>query len=219
MRIEHIVWDWNGTLFGDSVALIEATIEAFVAAGLPAVTRERYQRHHTQPIPLFYNRLAGRELSDAEQEVLARHFQDAYVRRRDSIPLTSDAVDALRRWQGTGRTQSLLSMYPHEELLLLVDKAGIGGFFAAVDGLQGTERGYKAPHLRRQLGKLGVNPSAVLLVGDSADDAAAARECGTQFRLYHAGADALHARGHFDELRGHIVDSLTEAVEAAARPA
>src|SRR5262249_42074924 len=71
VRIEHIVWDWNGTLFGDSAALIDATIEAFHAAGLPAVTRERYQRHHAQPIPLFYNRLAGRDLSDAEQDALA----------------------------------------------------------------------------------------------------------------------------------------------------
>ena len=216
MRIEHIVWDWNGTLFGDGAALIDATIEAFRAVGLPAVTRERYQRLHAQPIPLFYNRLAGRELSDGEQEALMRHFQDAYVRRRDSIPLTHDAMDALRRWRGTGRTQSLLSMYPHDELLPLVDKAGITEFFAVVDGLRGGERGRKAPHLRRQLDELGVDPSAVLLVGDSADDATAAQECGTHFRLYHAGPDALHARDHFDDLQTHIVDSLTEAVAAAA---
>lgn len=211
MSVEHIVWDWNGTLFGDGAALIESTIEAFRAAGLPAVTRESYQRHHVQPIPLFYNRLAGRELSDDEQTALAGHFQLAYLRRRDTIALTHDAVLSLRRWQDAGRGQSLLSMYPHDELLLLVHKAGIAGYFAAVDGLRDGERGRKAPHLRRQLTELGLDPSTVLLVGDSVDDAAAAQECGTQFRLYHAGRDALHARDHFAGMS--IVDTLGEAVD------
>jgi phosphoglycolate phosphatase-like HAD superfamily hydrolase len=213
MRIEHIVWDWNGTLFGDGAALIESTIEAFRMAGLPVVTRELYQRHHAQPIPLFYNRLAGRELSDAEQEALAGHFQVAYLRQRDTIPLTHDALVSLRRWQRAGRTQSLLSMYPHDDLMPLVRKAGIAEYFAVVDGLRGTERGRKAPHLRRQLDRLGLDPSTVLLVGDSVDDAVAARECGTRFRLYHAGRDALHARDHFAGMS--IVDSLGEAVDGA----
>ena len=213
MSIDHIVWDWNGTLFGDSVALIEYTIEAFRASGLPVVTRELYQQHHTQPIPLFYDRLAGRELSEDEQLVLAGHFQTAYGQRRDTIPLTRDALASLTRWQETGRSQSLLSMYPHDELIPLVHKAGITDYFAAVDGLRDGERGRKAPHLRRQLNELGLDPATVLLVGDSVDDAVAARECGTGFRLYHAGADALHARDHFAGVS--IVDTLGEAVDGA----
>jgi len=211
MSIEHIVWDWNGTLFGDGAALIESTIAAFRAAGLPAVTRESYQRHHTQPIPLFYDRLAGRELSEDEQAALAGHFQTAYLRVRDTIPLTRDAARSLQRWQDKGRTQSLLSMYPHDELMPLVRKAGIADYFVAMDGLRGAY-GRKAPHLRRQLDELGLDPSTVLLVGDSVDDAAAARECGTGFRLYHAGRDALHARDHFAGMS--IVDTLGEAVDS-----
>lgn len=39
MRIDHIVWDWNGTLFDDGDALVQATIDAFAAAGLSTVTR------------------------------------------------------------------------------------------------------------------------------------------------------------------------------------
>lgn len=53
----------------------------------------------------------------------------------------------------------------------------------------------------------------MLLVGDSVDDAVAARECGTGFRLYHAGRDALHARDHFAGMS--IVDALGEAVDGA----
>lgn len=35
----HIVWDWNGTILGDSGALIAATIDALGACGFPPVTR------------------------------------------------------------------------------------------------------------------------------------------------------------------------------------
>jgi phosphoglycolate phosphatase-like HAD superfamily hydrolase len=210
--VQHVVWDWNGTIFGDSKALIDSTIDAFRDAGMEPITREGYQRHHVQPIPLFYDRLAGRTLSPAEQRLLDQHFQVAYLRRRETIRLTYDAVDALTLWRDAGGGQSLLSMYPHDRLVPLVEKSGITGFFSAVDGLVGEESGRKAPHLRRHLEKVGVSPDRVLVIGDSADDARAARECGAACLLYHAGEDALHAIDHFDDLGVPIVHSLTEAV-------
>lgn len=213
--IDHLVWDWNGTLFADSRALIESTIEAFSAAGMLPITREMYQHHHAQPIPRFYDRLAGRVLTEQEQAVLAEQFQIAYLKRRDTTPLTGDAVEALTQWADTGRTQSLLSMYPHERLLPLVDKAGIRDFFTTVDGLVGDESHRKAPHLQRQLNKLGRAPDRVLLIGDSADDALAAQACGVRCLLYHAGEHALHSRDHFSSLDTPVVETLREAVELA----
>jgi len=211
---EHIVWDWNGTLLGDSGALIAATIDAFQACGLPPITRADYRRHHTQPIPLFYERLAGRVLSDEEQENLDRCFRTAYARHRSSVALTADAEAALRRWAGTGRTQSLLSMYPHDALVPLVRAAGIAAYFTRIDGSVGAQVAYKAPHLSRHLDRLGVRRERVLLVGDSVDDARAAAQCGVACVLYHAGDAALHAREHLAELGVPIAATLEEAVTA-----
>jgi phosphoglycolate phosphatase-like HAD superfamily hydrolase len=210
--IKHIIWDWNGTLFGDSRALIDATIEAFAAAGLPQLTLEMYQRHHTQPIPVFYNRLAGRELSEPEQRLLDQHFQESYARYRDEITLNSTALEALNLWSRWGGTQSLLSMHPQERLLPLVRKAGIFERFTLVDGLVEGEPGRKAPHLERHLRRLPVDRRNVLLIGDSVDDGLAARECGTACLMYHAGRDALHDLGHFNDLPFPVVRSLLKAV-------
>ncbi|GIF08328.1 HAD family hydrolase [Actinoplanes siamensis] len=213
--IRHIVWDWNGTVLGDSPALIAATIDAFRECGLPAVTRTDYQRRHVQPIPLFYERLAGRELSAAEQARLAECFRGAYAVHRETVTLTLDAVTALGRWTAAGRRQSLLSMYPHAELVPLVTAAGIAHCFARIDGSVGTDVAYKAPHLARHLAALELDPGEVLLVGDSVDDARAAAGCGVRCLVYHAGEDALHSREHFADLGVPLVGSLGEAVEVA----
>nr|AUV64132.1 phosphatase [Streptomyces citricolor]BAV57069.1 phosphatase [Streptomyces citricolor] len=210
--VDHIVWDWNGTLFGDNRALIDSTIDAFDAVGLPPVTRAEYQRHFTQPIPVFYDRLAGRTLTATEQSMLDRHFQESYARRRGSIELTHDAADALESWKQSGGGQSLLSMHPHERLVPLVRKMGIFDYFAEVDGLVGTQAGRKAPHLDRHLAKLGVSPDRVLMIGDSADDAVAAEACGVACMLYHPGEDALHELDHLRDMSVPVADSLLGAV-------
>ena len=213
--VEHIVWDWNGTIFGDNGALIAATIDAFQACGMPPITRADYQRHHIQPIPLFYERLAGRTLSEEEQQNLDRCFRTAYARHRHSVTLTADAKTALGHWAQTGNTQSLLSMYPHEALVPLVTDAGIASSFVLIDGSVGADVAYKAPHLSRHLDRLGVRRESVLLVGDSMDDARAAAECGVACLIYHPGEEALHAREHFADFGVRVVGTLVEAVEVA----
>ncbi|BEL04575.1 HAD-IA family hydrolase [Actinoplanes sichuanensis] len=215
MTVRHIVWDWNGTILGDGGALIAATVDALVACGFPAITRADYQRHHCQPIPLFYERLAGRALDAGEQQRLDECFRVAYARHRRTAALTADASAALRRWAATGATQSLLSMYPHTELVALVTAAGIGRYFVRVDGSVGADLASKAPHLARHLQRLGLAAEQVVLVGDSVDDALAARECGLRCVIYHAGDDALHAREHVTALGVPVVSSLQAAVDVA----
>lgn len=213
--VRHIVWDWNGTLFGDSGALIAATIDAFRACGLPGVTRDGYQRHHRQPIPAFYERLAGRPLSDDEQRRLDGCFREAYARHRTRAALTPDALAALTRWSAAGRRQSLLSLYPHRDLVPLVEAAGLAPLLARIDGSTGHDVSRKAPHLARHLAAQGLAADGVLLVGDSVDDVRAARECGVRCLVYHSGADALHARDHFDGFGAPVVATLDEAVDWA----
>jgi phosphoglycolate phosphatase-like HAD superfamily hydrolase len=83
-QVRHIVWDWNGTLLDDGGALIAATVDALHACGFPPITRADYQRHHCQPIPLFYERLAGRALGLQEQQRLEGCFREAYARHRQA---------------------------------------------------------------------------------------------------------------------------------------
>ncbi|CAM4065090.1 HAD family hydrolase [Kibdelosporangium persicum] len=215
MAIDHIVWDWNGTLFDDGSALVLATADAFAAAGLPEVTTERYRDHFTRPITLFYDNLAGRTLSAAEQATLDRQFQLSYARRMAVATLHKDAVNALTMWRDAGRTQSLLSMYPHGQLMAMRQLGPIARFFSRVDGTTGDEIHLKEPHLRKHLAHLDLSPERVLMVGDNVDDVRAAEACGLAAVFYHPGDQALVSLARAQDLAVPIVSSLSGAVRWA----
>lgn len=214
-NITHVVWDWNGTLFHDADALIASTIEAFTRLGLPPLTPERYRELHTQPIDAFYDRLLGRPVPPALRAQLHAAFHTAYAHRRPGIGLAPDALAALHTVAQTGRTQSVLSMYPHDALSALIDHFALRPYLARADGQQGPDAGYKRHHLTAHLRALDRSPGSTLLIGDSVDDARAAKAVGVRCVLYASGLhtpDALRAEGV------PVVHTLEEALTTARPP-
>lgn len=205
----HIIWDWNGTLFHDIDAVAAATSEVLAGLGLPPITAEDHRRAFTRPVWIFYERILGRPLADGEFERFDYDFHEAYGRHRTTSSLAPDAVDALKMWQHIGRTQSLLSMTRHTELVPLVTELGITSHFIRVDGLRGAAGGHKAEHLVRHLEKVGVHGQDAILIGDSVDDATAAAHVGAGCVLYsqgHASREVLQEAGV------PVVDTLTDAL-------
>lgn len=213
----HLVWDWNGTLFDDVAVVVAATDESFRAAGLRPVTRADYHAHYTRPIPVFYERLLGRPVSEPEWIALNASFHSAYRRlvAAEGIGLVEGSRALLAGWVGAGGRQSLLSMYRHEELVPLVERLGIGSLFARVDGLRGGSGGVKAEHLRVHLGELGVSPADAVVIGDSIDDADAAAAVGARAVLYAGG---FHGPAGLAAAGVPVAHSLADAVAVASLP-
>ncbi|MFJ2162475.1 HAD family hydrolase [Streptomyces sp. NPDC087856] len=211
----HIVWDWNGTLFHDNDAIIGATNAAFAELGLTPITMEEYRTLYCVPVPKFYERLLGRLPTDAEWEVMDGTFHRYYTEHRVVCGLTEGAADLLAGWHTAGRSQSILSMYGHDELVPLVREFGIEPHFIRVDGRTGPSGGSKAEHMVRHLGALtGVDPARTVVIGDAADDAVAALHVGAQAVLYTGGS---HSRASLEVVGVPVVDSLAEAVAEAER--
>ncbi|WP_019056760.1 HAD family hydrolase [Streptomyces prunicolor] len=211
----HIVWDWNGTLFHDNDAIIGATNAAFAELGLTPITMEEYRALYCVPVPKFYERLLGRLPTDAEWEVMDVTFHRYYAEHRVVCGLTEGAADLLAGWRTAGRSQSILSMYGHDELVPLVREFGIEPHFIRVDGRTGPSGGSKAEHMVRHLGALtGVDPARTVVIGDAADDAVAALHVGARAVLYTAGS---HSRASLEGVGVPVVDSLAEAVAEAER--
>lgn len=211
----HIVWDWNGTLFHDNEAIIGATNAAFGELGLEPITLEQYRALYCVPVPKFYERLMGRLPTDAEWELMDGIFHRYYAEHRIRCSLTEGAVELLAGWRSAGCSQSILSMYGHEELLPLVRTFGIEEHFVRVDGRTGPSGGSKAEHMVRHLSLLsGVEPARTVVIGDAADDAVAALHAGAQAVLYTGGS---HSRASLERAGVPVVDTLEEAVEEARR--
>jgi phosphoglycolate phosphatase-like HAD superfamily hydrolase len=189
----HVIWDWNGTLLDDVGAVVEATTVAFRQAGIDvAVSGETYRRSFTRPIHLFYERLLGRPIGHDEWVRLDHAFHGAYTRFEDRCTLAPGAREVLGEIRELGWTQSVCSMLPEEYLLPAVERQGIAGHFVRIDGLRGAERGgAKLKNLVAHLGHLGVALSRTVMVGDTVDDALAARGAGIACILLDSGA-GLH---------------------------
>jgi phosphoglycolate phosphatase-like HAD superfamily hydrolase len=206
----HLVWDWNGTLLDDLTLVVSSTNSAFAAVGGRSVDTDEHRRVFRRPVADFYAEILGRAVDAEEFGRLDRIFHDAYRLGLTTTSLAADAMDAIRSWAGT---QSLLSMWFHEELVPALDTYGLTGLFTRVDGLR-TEVGgdLKAGHLARHLAELGVSGDEAVLIGDSLDDASAAASIGAACVLYSGGFTEparLRASGT------PVADSLVDAVALA----
>ncbi|WP_159768136.1 HAD family hydrolase [Streptomyces sp. HM190] len=212
----HIVWDWNGTLFHDNEAIIGATNAAFAELGIEPLTLERYRELYCVPVPKFYERLIGRLPTDEEWDAMDAVFHRYYAEHRVACGLTDGVPTLLADWRSEGHSQSILSMYVHDELVPLVRGFGIEPHFVRVDGRHGPSGGSKAEHMVRHLRRLvGVEPERTVVIGDAADDAVAARHVGARAVLYTGGS---HSRASLETVPGvPVVDTLEEAVAEAER--
>ncbi|MFY1634394.1 HAD family hydrolase [Solwaraspora sp. WMMB335] len=206
----HLVWDWNGTLLDDLALVVASTNHAIATVDGPVLTAEQHRTAFRRPVADYYAEVLGRVVDAEEFGRLDRIFHDAYRAGLTTCALAEDAERALRGWAGT---QSLLSMWFHDELVLLVETYGLSATFRRIDGLR-TEVGgdRKAAHLDQHLSQLGVDPVTTVLIGDSIDDADAAEAVGASCVLYTGGftdPDRLRARGV------PVAESLTDAVRLA----
>lgn len=206
----HLVWDWNGTLLDDLHLAVSATNASLALVSAGPVTADAHRRDFRRPVATYYAHVLGRPVEQTEFIALDKVFHDAYRGGLATCQLAPDALAALAAWTGT---QSLLSMWFHHELVPTIESRGLAGHFARVDGLPGTiGGGFKAGHLEAHLLALGLSGADCVLIGDSVDDADAARSVGASCVLYAGGftdPDRLRETGV------PVADSLLDAVALA----
>lgn len=210
--MRHVVWDWNGCLFDDQHLVVDALNAALDDARLPRIDLETYQRLYTRPVKRFYERLFGRPIDDQEWRHLDDVYHHGYREALHHATLAQDALDALETIDAADRTQSLLSMWRHDELVPLVTELGIHDRFVRIDGLRGPGGGLKAPHLERHLRAVDLAPAEVVLIGDALDDAAAAAHVGARCVLFDGGS---HPRSELELAGVPVASSLLEALDLA----
>jgi phosphoglycolate phosphatase-like HAD superfamily hydrolase len=206
----HLFWDWNGTLLDDLDLVVVATNASLAVLEGPVITVDDHRRDFRRPLPEYYAAVLGRPLGAEEYLRLDRAFHAAYRAELSTCRLAADALDAIRAWPGT---QSLLSMWFHDELLAEVTRRGLVSLLGRIDGLRSTVGGdRKAGYLAEHLDALGVDGADCVLVGDSVDDAHAAESVGAACVLYAGGIthpDRLAATGR------PVAGTLVEAVALA----
>ncbi|KGI81074.1 phosphatase [Actinopolyspora erythraea] len=206
----HIVWDWNGTLLADNEAVVTSVNAVCAAYGAEPVDLAGWRAVFGRPLRGAYERVLGRELDQRDWRAIDRIYHDTYRRLLHTCELAADAPHALREWRERGGSQSLLSMFFHDELVPLVERFGVGPVFGRIDGLRDSDiGGSKAAFLDAHLRSLELEPTETAVIGDVVDDAHAAEEVGARCVLVSTG---VMSREALENTGSPVADSLREAV-------
>ncbi len=84
--IDHIVWDWNGTLFDDPHACVETLNVILKKRNISCIDIDAYRDVFRFPVREYYE-ILGIYLNDAEWDDLAVEFHTIY---RDVASKTAD---------------------------------------------------------------------------------------------------------------------------------
>lgn len=175
--IQHVFWDWNGTLLDDAWLCRDVMNRMLEARGMPALSAERYREIFDFPILHYYQRI-GFDFAVESFEALGAEFIRGYELRRREASLYADVAEALEAVRAAGQGQSILSAYRHETLVTLVGEHALSAFFHDLHGHHDIYPVGKTPQGKRALDRLGIDPAHTVLIGDTAHDAEVAAELG-----------------------------------------
>lgn len=211
VRASHIVWDWNGTLLHDNAVVLAAVNEVCAAFGRAPLQWEEWQEFYSRPVRACYERLLGQSLDDEAWARVDRLYHDRYDVLLHTSALAPGVPEQLVTWRETGRTQSLLSMWFHSQLVPTVAGHGLTDLFNRVDGLPGDLGGEsKTDHLIRHLAAQHLDPASVVIIGDVVDDAHAAAAVGAPCILVATGA---MARPALESTGAPVANTIPEAMQ------
>jgi phosphoglycolate phosphatase-like HAD superfamily hydrolase len=204
------VWDWNGTLLDDNDAVVAAVNAVCSAFGREHIDIDQWRSVFSRPLLQCYERVLQRTLSEQDWARIDRLYHEQYRDLLHTSRLAPGVPDVLHEWAGSGGTQSLLSMWFHDELVPLVRDFELDPLFARVDGLRADiGGGRKEAHLRAHLDGLGLVPGEAVLIGDVVDDAHAAEQVGTECVLLTSG---VMSRSSLEQTGFPVRDSIPEVV-------
>ncbi|MDF3129752.1 HAD family hydrolase [Kiritimatiellaeota bacterium B1221] len=207
-NIDHIFWDWNGTLLNDAWLCCDVMNGILREREMPEMSMERYAEIFDFPIIEYYKRI-GFDFEKESFKKLGLAFIDAYEQRRAEASLFEDVLVALDQVKALGLGQSILSAYKHDTLVRLVDEHGLNDYFHDLHGHHHIYPADKAPQGKLALENLGVDPSRTVLIGDTVHDAEVAEELGMQCIIIPGGN---HPESKLRGLGHPVVTSRMEAL-------
>jgi phosphoglycolate phosphatase len=181
MTIDAVCFDLDGTLV-DSRAGIETALRSAVADVLPGQPIDESKWSIGPPLEVILQQLLP-DNGDAHEAIAAafRHRYDTDGwRSAKPYPGVIEALDALA---ATGLRLDVVTNKRSVPTSLILERPPLGGRFSLAISLDTAEPPHrtKADALATLVATIGLPPSRVAYVGDSADDRVAARLTGCEF--------------------------------------
>ena len=182
--IRAVLFDLDGTLLHTSPDLAAAATAALTECGLPAVEAQLVENFVGKGIDVLLQRCLT-HLGKPDQGPLFERLRVSYMRNYEALngehatpyPGVFEGLDAMR---DLGVLLGVCTNKTARFTTPLLAKAGMSAYFAvAVSGDTATKKKPDAAPILWACDALGLTPAQVLMVGDSGNDAGAARAAGS----------------------------------------
>lgn len=207
LNYEHIIWDWNGTLFNDvelCVDIMNGLLERFQ---LSKLSLDKYQSIFTFPVEEYYKN-AGLDLTNNSFQKLGREWMDEYESRKPEAALHGKAIEILNEVKKQNIGQSILSAYSQDTLTEMFKKFNIHGYFKNTLGLDHIYADGKLELGKALLKKIDSPKENIVLIGDTLHDLEVAKELGIAHILVASGHQSFERLREFSDNVYRDLDSL-----------
>jgi phosphoglycolate phosphatase len=206
-RFNLLVFDWDGTLFDSTGAIVSALKAACRALSIPAPSDEEARRgiglglvealRHSIP-----------NLPEARVPELIERFGVEYLRRESALGLFEGIPELIGRLHASGITLGVATGKSRRGLDRVLANTGLGPFFSAT---RCADQCFSKPHPQMLLEIIDtclVSPERTLMIGDTTHDLQMAKNAGVSSLAVSYGA---HSAGTLDALKPLVrVDSTAE---------
>lgn len=184
MKIQNILWDFNGTILDDVQIGIDAVNVLLRRRNKPEIpSLAAYQQIFGFPVVDYYIR-AGFDFTQEPYERVAPEWVSEYLARESLATVSPEVFQALDAFRGAGLRQFIVSVSELEMLKKQVAAHGLAGYFDGLYGLDNIHGGSKAAvvcGLARSL------HGPAIMLGDTVHDAECAAEAKIPIILIAAG--------------------------------
>lgn len=185
MKLQYILWDWNGTLLDDVKIALDTNNEVFPRFGLkPLGTLEDYVKIFDFPIRDYYKK-AG--VPDEMFDDVANAWAGLFLENSKKALLQKGAEETLGFFKEMGLRQAILSASKQSHLHEQVARYPIGHYFEAMLGLTDIYATSKVGIARDYLQKEKIDPNQALFIGDTLHDVEVAKAIGVRCVLVAKG--------------------------------
>ncbi|MDA3951872.1 MAG: HAD hydrolase-like protein [Spirochaeta sp.] len=204
-KYRYVLWDWNGTLLNDLWLALEIANAMLHRRGLPVMDEQRYREIFDFPVAEYYRR-AGFDFDREPFPVLAEEFIGEFNRRVKECALHAGATEILEAIAQDGKRQAVLSASHQESLTATVALHGIRDHFDELQGLADNLAVSKEAAGHALLAAVAVDPTSVVLIGDTTHDYDVAVGLGVACILV---ADGHQAQSRLEATGVPVVSSLS----------